>query len=526
MKVGEVVDGKYSVTRVLGQGGMGMVVEAYRDTLDQHVAIKFMRSDMVAASGGAERFLREAQALVKLKSQHAVKVYDMGVHRRMPYIVMEHLEGMDMQGVLDKHGPMRAADAARHIRQACEAISEAHSLGIYHRDLKPANLFLANGPDARVIVKVLDFGIAKMMRPPADKAAIKNSLTGMHIVIGTLPYMSPEQISSPKDIDGRADIWSLGVVLYELVTGELPFGGQDMSDLKSAIENASPDMSKVPKLLAPIVQRCLAKNPGDRFPSAKELAMALRPLLDDSLSPFGVPSARVNTRTPQAAVVEEVPNTVPSPTAKHVDLALAEGLTSRPNSAMTLTVREPKGPQVIIRDKYIPLTAPDSDEEVTLRVDAPMTQTGTLVMHADTAEPVTIKRPPSDRPAAPSVTLVSPATTTPIPKRAPVKPAVVGFEHRVETVRRGVLVVKEPLKLSRRQRSSSRRGLLVVAAGMACAMGFGLAWLTSQGMDWAQSLSATPTTESPILDGERSPNDDGSLDSAPHSRPLPALPND
>lgn len=303
INVGDLINDKYRVTRILGEGGMGVVVEAHHATLDMLVAIKFMRAEMVTQCGGPERFLREARSLVKLKSQHAVKVHDIGVHGTMPFIVMEHLEGTDLQTVLDKNGPMNAADAARQIRHACEAISEAHSLGIYHRDLKPANIFLARGASGRTIVKVLDFGIAKIMKPEGDNFAAKMSLTGPGMVMGTMHYMSPEQLISSKDVDGRSDIWSIGVVLYVLVTGELPFG-TNPAQIPGAIRFEPPRPLALPPVLAPIIYKCLEKKKEDRYQSAVELAIALRPLIQESLSPFGAVGARLD---PELAAMIGVP---------------------------------------------------------------------------------------------------------------------------------------------------------------------------------------------------------------------------
>ncbi|HRI69759.1 MAG TPA: protein kinase [Polyangium sp.] len=498
IKVSDVIDGKYQVTRVLGMGGMGMVVEAYHEALDTHVAIKFMRMDMVAASGGTERFLREARALVKLKSQHAVKVHDMGVHRKMPYIVMEHLEGMDMQTVLDKHGPMAAAEAARHIRQACEALAEAHSQGIYHRDLKPANLFLARGAGDRIIVKVLDFGIAKIMSAGDAKPSKNTSLTGANILIGTLPFMSPEQITSPKNVDARSDIWSLGVVLHELVTGELPFRGQDTYEVQQAILHETTLMPAIPSSLAQVIRRCLEKNPNDRFQSAVELAVALRAFAQESFSPFGTALPNFEPRAAEQVVIRSAtksPLPVPG-VGMELDLAVAEGLAPSKNTvrgAETVQVgRKQHTPNSIQFDATL---LPESDDAVTQRKPVPTGLTGTLIMNSATPEPPTVKRSPSDRPVAAEAmkTLISPqpanagqtpipgsaprkldlATTTPIPGSAPQHPALAHFQKQVVPVRRGVLVVEQPLNMARRRKPRSLVGRVVMGAVMLCILFFG-----------------------------------------------------
>lgn len=321
--VGAIIDDKYEVTGFLGGGGMGIVVEARHLELDTLVAIKFMRSDMLATAGGVARFFREARALVKLKSQHVVKVHDLGIHARMPFIVMEHLEGTDMQTLLDQNRRLDAADVARHIRQACEAIAEAHSMGIYHRDLKPANIFLSRGASGRTIVKVLDFGIAKMLQTHASTA--HESLTGAWTMMGTPSYMSPEQLVSSKDIDGRADIWSLGVVMYELVTGKLPFDDENQLLLQRRIRFEAPRANTLPPALAPIIHRCLEKKREDRYQTIVELALALRPLMNESLSPFG--SSRTPKNTPRAL-----------PDKPQRELAIAEGIMPRSASTESTTI--------------------------------------------------------------------------------------------------------------------------------------------------------------------------------------------
>jgi len=509
IKVGEIVDGKYRVARLLGEGGMGIVVEAYHDTLDMLVAIKFMRSDMVAASGGAERFLREARALVKLKSQHAVKVHDLGVHRRMPYIVMEHLEGMDMQTALDKHGPMLAADVARHIRQACEAIAEAHSLGIYHRDLKPANLFLAQGASGRIVVKVLDFGIAKIMRPAETKASLQSSLTGTNTLMGTIPYMSPEQLLSAKDIDARADIWSLGVVLHELVTGDLPFQGRDMHEIQQAIRFEACIMPALPASLEPIIRRCLEKNREDRYQSAVELAIALRPLVNESLSPFASAPIRIELRTPQGVIIRTATASPLPISSTNVQLAAAEGLPV-PKDTDAPTIRAPRhSPANDIATKASTPAALDSDDMATPRITGHVAPTGTLIMAQETPEPPTVKRAPSERPAGNALpTLQSqppPVAGTQPPVVTPRMPALAHLKPQVVTVRRNVLVVKQPIQLARRRQASSRSRLLIGVVAMSalvfgfqsyCSSNTAVATCSSMPLDAVDS-GASSTLETP-----------------------------
>lgn len=478
IKVGDLVGDKYRVTRILGEGGMGMVVQAHHDMLDMLVAIKFMRPAMVAASGGPQRFLREARVLVKLKSQHAVKVHDLGVHGQMPYIVMENLEGSDMQSILDTDGSMRAADAARHIRQACEAIAEAHSLGIYHRDLKPANLFLARGVSGRIVVKVLDFGIAKMIHPDDDKAAMKTSLTGTTTLMGTLPYMSPEQLLSPRDIDARADIWSLGVVLYELVTGELPFQGQDMYEVQQAIRHQACPMKGVPLTLQPVIQKCLEKNRVDRYASAVELALALRPIVFESLSPFGdAPVIRERSSNVGVVVRDGAVSSLPGtefPLNEEVAKGSSDAVEAEAPTLRAEVLQDPERTPLPVVDD-----GPNSENAATLRMEPKFLIKATEVMKKETPEPPTVKRVASK----PPVVIAVPSFES---SGSPKKPKFDDLKPKIVPVRRNVLVVQNNLQLSRRQRRVSRASRLLIGALVICAVAVGINACRKR--FWSQSL--------------------------------------
>jgi hypothetical protein len=272
---GEVIDGRYRVERWLGRGGMGSVCAAIHLGLEQRVAIKLLRLHEPEA---ASRFVREGRTLARLCDEHIVRVYDSGeLPSGTPYIVMEHLEGSDLSE-LCKAGPLAIDEVIGYVRQACLALESAHSAGIVHRDLKPSNLFLTkrNGVP---IVKVLDFGISKRLRASRDSAG---TLTGVGDMIGSPRYMSPEQVHASPEIDRRADIWSLGVILYELLTGRAPFAQPQIVALAIAIatENPVPPRALQPELpvgLEAIIMRCLEKVPARRFESAAQLSAALAP---------------------------------------------------------------------------------------------------------------------------------------------------------------------------------------------------------------------------------------------------------
>jgi serine/threonine-protein kinase len=280
---GELIAGKYLVERLLGEGGMGVVLAARHVQLEERVAIKFLRPEMMARPQAAVRFLREAKAAVRIKSEHVVRVFDVGtVDDGAPYIVMEHLEGCDLAAWLAQRGRLAVEEAVDFVLQACEALSEAHARGIVHRDLKPSNLFCVRRPDGGTCIKVLDFGISKITTPAREGAAVLEA-TGEAAVLGSPFYMSPEQMQRAPDIDARADIWALGVVLYQLVTGYQPFGGATVPEVCMKIAGGLPDSllalrPDAPPRLDAVVRRCLEKDRTRRYASVSDLALALADL--------------------------------------------------------------------------------------------------------------------------------------------------------------------------------------------------------------------------------------------------------
>jgi len=276
---GTILAGKYRVERVIGTGGMGVVVAAIHEQLEERVAVKLLRAERLAQQEACERVLREARATVRIQSDHVVRVFDVAtLEDKTPYIVMEYLSGCDLAQLLTAEGKLAIADAASYVRQACDAIGKAHALGIVHRDLKPANLFLAVR-DEVASIKVLDFGISKVVTADGFDPA----LTGAAAVLGSPTYMSPEQIDTPRDVDRRTDVWSLGVILYELATGAHPFVGDTFTQLATQIRDQPVASvralrSDAPEALDAIITRCLAKRREDRFQDVGALAEALAPI--------------------------------------------------------------------------------------------------------------------------------------------------------------------------------------------------------------------------------------------------------
>jgi eukaryotic-like serine/threonine-protein kinase len=271
--IGDVVAGKYEVRRILGSGGMGVVIAAWHRELEKLVALKFMRDHRSSSERGIERFLFEARAASRLQSEHVVRVLDVGrLPDQAPYIVMEYLEGQDLARLLEERGRLGVSDAVEYVVQVCEAMAEAHAQGIIHRDLKPQNLFLTTRADGRSLVKVLDFGISKVQ-------CAEGTTTSQPI--GSPAYMAPEQIRPSQSIDVRADIWSLGVILHELLSGSRPFTGDTAAEVLFKVLSEPPRLAPLhgvaPAGLVSAIERCLQKRPEDRFATVAELARELLP---------------------------------------------------------------------------------------------------------------------------------------------------------------------------------------------------------------------------------------------------------
>jgi serine/threonine-protein kinase len=285
-RTGGVLLGKYRIERVLGEGGLGVVVAATHLQLDQRVAIKYLKPTALTQKSAVERFLREARLASQIKSDHVVRVYDVGtVDDGSPYIVMEYLEGFDLAGLLD-NGPLPVRTAVDYVLQACEALAEAHAMGIVHRDLKPGNFFLAKRAAGASVVKLIDFGISKGGPGRSPSGSWERLTTGSE-VFGTPVYMSPEQLLAAPDVDARTDIWALGVALHELLSGKLPFDGESVPQLcASILADAPVPLRRVrpgaPAELEAVILKCLEKDRKRRFRNVAELAQELAPFAPES----------------------------------------------------------------------------------------------------------------------------------------------------------------------------------------------------------------------------------------------------
>ncbi len=281
---GTLIGGKYRVERALGRGGRGVVVLARDETLDRRVAIKVL---LRAGASDEARFLREVRAVAKLTSEHVARILEVGaLGDGTPYLVMEYASGSDRARVLHDRGRLAPSLAVYYALQVGEVLAEAHALGIVHRDLKPSNLFLAARVDGTPLVKVLDFGIAKSLVGHAGNA-VETSPTATSSVIGSPLYMAPEQLHSAKDVDARADLWSLGAVLHELLAGRPPFEAESAAAIGAKIVASPPTplaqgCPDAPEGLAAVILRCLEKDPARRYQDIAELAQALAPFASEA----------------------------------------------------------------------------------------------------------------------------------------------------------------------------------------------------------------------------------------------------
>lgn len=303
-QAGDRIDGKYVVGEPIGEGGMGIVFGGEHARLRQAVAIKVLAPKYAADAQCRARFLREARAAASLRSERTVRIFDVGTTESdLPFLVMERLVGESLEARLER-GILPVDVALDICGQALEALSEAHTRGLVHRDLKPGNLFLTPKDDGAVAVKVLDFGIAKSLTE-VDASTSDVSLTAPRTLLGSPLYMSPEQLRDASGVDVRADVWAMGVVLFECLTGRAPFESASVPELYAKILNeAAPSVRSlvpgVPAAVDALVARCLEKDRNARFADATELARAIQALPRDR-------SAFVDTLPAGARTLSEMP---------------------------------------------------------------------------------------------------------------------------------------------------------------------------------------------------------------------------
>jgi serine/threonine-protein kinase len=283
LRQGDIIGGRYQVEEFVGEGGMGIVVAARHLELGHRVAIKYLRPEACRRPDIVARFRWEARAGLQIRSEHVVRVTDAGIlGDGTPYLVMELLDGIDLGTLLkQRRGPLEVGEALDYVLQACEAIVEAHAMGIVHRDLKPENLFLTRRADGTPLVKVIDFGISSGV----DLAVATGDLGQPSVtveIMGSPAYMAPEQVRNFETVDARADVWSLGAILYELLTGSLIHDEKSVGPLLTRIchcpvRSARGRRADLPEELDGVILRCLERDPSRRVQNVAELARALIP---------------------------------------------------------------------------------------------------------------------------------------------------------------------------------------------------------------------------------------------------------
>jgi eukaryotic-like serine/threonine-protein kinase len=453
---GDLLAGKYRVEKVLGYGGMGVVVSAFRGDLEQRVAVKFLSPAAAERPDAAERFRREARAAAKIRSEHVARVLDVGtLDNGLPYMVMEFLEGNDIADELRRYQRLEITQAVEFMLQAIEALAEAHAAGVVHRDLKPSNLFLARRADGSRRVKVLDFGISKAMNGTSIEEL---SLTKTAALVGSPLYMAPEQMRSAKDVDTRADIWSLGAMLYEMLTGQPPYTGESIPQLCAALLHDDPIPPRtlrpdIPEGLEQAVLRCLMKDRSQRFPTVFELGRALLPyahandhihveraervlrVTDVTMSGLAPATERVSTgshlgpergRTPLTAT----PEPTPAPIEPTVNSWGQTGSSASPKrrgayiaiGVVTALLAAGGGLWVAGRGKEVPSGLTPSASPIASGAENPKTDPGTEAAPR-AVEPKAAPSPaPPPELAAPNASL---ADTPPLPQAVPAAPKVV-----------------------------------------------------------------------------------------------------
>jgi serine/threonine protein kinase len=426
--VGTVLAGKYQLDRIVGTGGMGVVVGARHLSLNTQVAIKFLLPRDIHREKLIARFQREARAASRIASPRVVRVLDIDLRDDgVPYIVMEFLEGETLQSLLERSVPLGLAESVDYMLEVAEALAAAHAAGIVHRDLKPANLFLTQGTEHERTIKILDFGIAKLFE--SDETDPISGITASGAFIGSPPYMSPEQLAHPANVDARTDIWSLGIVLYECLTGATPFAASGVGPTCARILDAQPAplrslRPELPEVLDRILSRCLAKQKEARFASVHELARALAPLgterADRSLRV--IERTQERSSTPGRELGSSKP---PIGTSTHTlpdaETALAESTTVRPPKAPNLRTRRFAVIGVLVVAVAASLLARALQESASTAVPTPShaaTSFAAAALLTASTIPEPEPRPPEPPLASPSVSAAR--TATPAKRSRPV----------------------------------------------------------------------------------------------------------
>jgi len=366
LPIGEIIDTRFRIVRALGQGGMGTVYEAEHLGLDRRVAIKVLHEDVEADDGALARFRQEARAIAQVESPYVCRALDTGkIQDGASYMVLELLDGRSLADALRAEGPMAPPRAVDIVLQVCHAVADAHRRGIVHRDLKPANIFLTVDADGEPMAKVLDFGVSKV-----TKAGVETTASA---ILGTPLYMAPEQLTSSATVDGRVDVWSLGVCLFEMLHGAPPWRDDDLLRLATTIlTEPVPSLAalrpELPPALTAVVESCLVKSLDDRCPSIEALAARLAP----HAGPAG---ARVAERI--AARREPAPDpaagsaSMPSASSLGGAVRPAEGSSGRPPGRLLLVGTLAIGAAIVALTLHAGPRRPETAAHDVLRLPGP-----------------------------------------------------------------------------------------------------------------------------------------------------------
>jgi serine/threonine-protein kinase len=433
-KPGDVLGGKYELVRMLGSGGMGAVFEARHVRLGQAVAIKFLKPELVSDQDHVARFAREGRAAARMRSQHAARVFDVDTTPAgIPYMVIELLDGHDLQEELRSRGKLPVEEAVDIVLQACSAMAEAHLLGIVHRDLKPANLFSCSKTSGRLI-KVLDFGVSKLVE---DELA---HTTAPSVTLGTPHYMSPEQITAAKDVDSQSDIWSLGVILYRLIAGQLPHVADSATAFVVTVVNtpAVPldQVATVPAELAAAVMKALEKSRAERWATVEELGRAIQPFGSGAVA-FKPPSQPPPSLRGFQREVDRTPTGPAEPTEINVDVPIEVAPTEANFANVPSVSQQRRAMRVPIAGMLVVVVASAALAVFALSRKPPASATSAAATSPESAAPAASSLPPASEPPAstPSAAAIpppertpsaTPRTTRPLP--APRKPAAPATE--------------------------------------------------------------------------------------------------
>jgi serine/threonine protein kinase len=388
--IGTILSDKYRIDRRIGSGGMGIVYEAEQIDTGQPVAVKMIHSSLIALDeDGAmvTRFAREAKTAGELDSPHIARVFEAGSDPASgcPFMVMEYLVGEDAHHLFERLGPVSPDLALRIAAQSCLGLSKAHEAGVVHRDIKPANLFLARGEEGERVVKLLDFGVAKV-RGDAGDSGVFDGLTQTGSMLGSPMYMSPEQARSAREVDHRSDVWSIGMVLYRALAGRTAYqnvrgiGAMVLalySELPPLVQQFAPWVS--PQITA-IVDRALRIDPDQRFQSADEMLEAIRPLLPGGFAIDDSMFEPLNDRAREALAPVFLRALDGAPLSEHRPPSLA----LRPPSAAPLSARPPpmavvsSGPLSSGKDLEMTAVSPSS-AQLTPRTPAPLSRPATTL---------------------------------------------------------------------------------------------------------------------------------------------------